>query len=425
MGATDSQKIPGGKLCVADPTLLALPPLADGEVVRATGQRAVKPIPAALPAMGPVGFNLFGVHDIYGRGTHVDPSPHCDPFLMCAAMKAPPGMKPPFCAHPHCGASVASIMFNGGAIMPWDNVQGTEPEPLLPGGIYHVNTGAGCVHDEPFEAIDLRTRTRPGFADGEPTSQPVGADGDQRTWMMQLWWNAIDMSQPVGTPLTPVCSQVVSPAEVPRIVQPDGLLVRVVGGSYQGSQDVLAASSAHATLLLHVRVEPGVDGTLGPLPSDFNGFAWVLEGKVTVGGGGGGGGEEAGEEAGNGVEVEHGANGLVLLPPGGDSLRLRHSGGADSSGAAQVFIGFGRPHRKPYCKYVGYGGGLIHRSVEEAMEAMGEYEADPKGYGRNAAAGAAKEVDTSAFELVAGFQSNGGDMMERRQGIMARFKYKE
>ena len=196
------------KLCVADPALLALPALAAGERIRPTGPRSCEPLTASLLSMGPA-VNLFGVHDIYGRGTHVPASPHADPFVMCTVVKAPAGFKPPFCAHPHCGASVASILFQGTAIRPWDNVSGTEAKPLLPGGIYHVDTGAGCVHDEPMEPVDLRRCTRPGFAEGEPTSVPPDAEG--RTWMMQLWWNGIDMQQPPGAPLRPVSTQAISP----------------------------------------------------------------------------------------------------------------------------------------------------------------------------------------------------------------------
>jgi hypothetical protein len=88
------------KLLVADPALLALPPLAPGESIAETGARHVEAITEAIPKMGP-GYSLFGVHDIRGRGTHVEPSPHCDPFIMCQAVSLPAGIKPPFCAHPH------------------------------------------------------------------------------------------------------------------------------------------------------------------------------------------------------------------------------------------------------------------------------------------------------------------------------------
>ena len=80
----------------------------------------------------------------------------------------------------------------------------------------------------------------------------------------------------------------------------------------------------------------------------------------------------------------------------------------------------------PFHPVMGYGGGLIHRSVDEAMAAMAEYEADPLGYGRAAAgAAAAAAVDTSGYELVGGFQSDGGEMMERPAGVTARFTYRK
>ena len=143
------------KLLVADASQLALPPLAPGEEVRASGPRAAEPLAEPLQPMRPgsLTFGLFGCHDIRGRGSHVSACPHADPFILCTAAVMPPGAKPPFCAHPHCGASVASLLFKGGAITPWDNVQGFEREKLLPGGVYHVDTGAGCVHDEPIEVL--------------------------------------------------------------------------------------------------------------------------------------------------------------------------------------------------------------------------------------------------------------------------------
>ena len=53
---------------------------------------------------------------------------------------------------------------------------------------------------------------------------------------------------------------------------------------------------------------------------------------------------------------------------------------------------------------------------------MADYEADPKHFGR-AAAKAEAQVDMSAYKLVPGFQSDGGEMMERPAGAIARFAY--
>ncbi|KAH8043853.1 quercetin 2,3-dioxygenase [Aureococcus anophagefferens] len=85
------------------------------------------------------------------------------------------------------------------------------------------------------------------------------------------------------------------------------------------------------------------------------------------------------------VELEFGAEGLCLLPPGGTALRLRNLGDAPA----------------------------------QALAAMAEYERDPGARPRVARRGA---VDTSHLDLVGGFQDNGGPMLERPDGVVARFK---
>ena len=88
---------------------------------------------------------LFGAHDIRGRGSDVPGCAHADPFFLCDAVRLPRHAKPPFCAHPHSGAGVISLLFRAACtVRPWDNVQGAEAEPLRAGGIYHVDTGAGA-----------------------------------------------------------------------------------------------------------------------------------------------------------------------------------------------------------------------------------------------------------------------------------------
>ncbi|KAG8456898.1 hypothetical protein KFE25_012688 [Diacronema lutheri] len=409
------------KLLVAEPALLALPALGLGEAVRASGEREARALSAALPSVGR-GFNLFGTHDIRGRGTHVESSPHCDPFIMCVAATVGAGQRLPFCAHPHCGASVATILLQGAAIRPWDNVHGDEPEPLLPGGVYHVDTGAGCVHDEPLEPIDARARTRAGFSPDELPAVPC-ADPRADTRLVQLWWNALAADAPPRG----VRTQVLAPADVPRVTQDDGIAVRVLAGSYRGCADALAPSSRHPVLVLHVRLPPGGAGALSPLPADFNGFVWQLSGAAEVGGhidapppGCARWGERpSSPRAAPAVALSAGARGLAILPPGGDALRLAN-GAADAP--VELLVALGRPHRAPYFKYVGYGGALIHRSVGEVEAAMCEYEKSPADFGRAAAGADAAPVDVGArYTLVPGFQADGGEMMERPADVVARF----
>ena len=118
------------KALVTDPRAVSLPPLRDSDVIRPDGDREVTLLSAGLPTIGP-GFALFGTMDVRGRGSHVEPSPHCDPFVMATAASVPVDMKLPFCAHPHCGASVSSILFQGTAVRPWDNINGTFAPRIL------------------------------------------------------------------------------------------------------------------------------------------------------------------------------------------------------------------------------------------------------------------------------------------------------
>ena len=234
-------------------------------------------------------------------------------------------------------------------------------------------------------------------------------------------------------------TQIVAPDEVPVVALGDGVVARVLGGSLGGvggtNGDPLAASvnaRAAPVLLLHVHVAPGAAGTLAPLPAEFNGFLWMLDGALVVGG-------DGGDALADGVPAQFGGNGLLRLPPGGDALALCNN---DCERPARALVALGRPRRKPYYKYVGYGGGFIHSSVSAVEAAMAEYEQDPCGYGRRAAvedaaaeedggdesdAGTAEQtipaVEMSAYELIGGFQENGGDMMERPPEVVGRFTY--
>ena len=74
---------------------------------------------------------LFGAHDIRGRGSDVPGCAHADPFFLCDAVRLPRHAKPPFCAHPHSGAGVISLLFRAACtVRPWDKdilyVQGAE-----------------------------------------------------------------------------------------------------------------------------------------------------------------------------------------------------------------------------------------------------------------------------------------------------------
>jgi hypothetical protein len=161
-------------------------------------------------------------------------------------------------------------------------------------------------------------------------------------------------------------------------------------------------------LLLHVRVPPRASGAIGPLPHEYNGFAWMTHGACAFGGGGAP------------VVAETGAMGMVLLPPGGTELTVANEGERE----AIFVLALGQPHRAPYFKYVGYGGGFVHRSRKAVEAALAEYERAPTEYGRAAAGAEARPVSFDAYEMVSGFQDNDGEMFERPEGLPpGRFKW--
>ena len=171
---------------------------------------------------------LFGAHDIRGRGSDVPGCAHADPFFLCDAVRLPRHAKPPFCAHPHSGAGVISLLFRAACtVRPWDNVQGAEAEPLRAGGIYHVDTGAGCVHDEPFDPLSSGETFGGRFDQQGP---PVPADGDA-SWLAQLWYDALPEDE--NAPPRPVSSAVGRPEDVP-VVRDRPFAVRVLVGDYGG-----------------------------------------------------------------------------------------------------------------------------------------------------------------------------------------------
>ena len=312
---------------------------------------------------------------------------HADPFFLCDAVRLPRHAKPPFCAHPHSGAGVISLLFRAACtVRPWDNVQGAEAEPLRAGGIYHVDTGAGCVHDEPFDPLSSGETFGGRFDEQGP---PIPADGDA-SWLAQLWYDALPEDE--NAPPRPVSSAVGRPEDVP-VVRDEGLAVRVLVGSYGGVTGPVTA--ALPLVILHGRVDGAA--TLASLPPGHNGFIWVLDGALTAGG----------------ATLTYGERGLGLLPPGGDRLRLE--------GAAEFFVGLGPPRRVPHYKYVGYGGGFVSRSVAGVEAAMSEYERDPRAFGRTTAVA----PSTDHLDLVGGFQDDDGPMMERPAETVARFVYKK
>ena len=418
------------RFAYVDPAETCLPALDAADSDRpAKGQsqrRAVERVPSV--ARGAFITNLLGARDIRGRGSHSDAVPHADPFILVHFIETAVRIKPPFCAHPHMGTEVATISLRGEEMWPWDNLNGYEKTKLHAGGVYLCSTGRGVVHDESEQPpFTVRKVMRASFDPAQEEGLRPSPEGDVRSQFLQVWWNAGYIYEG-GQPL-PICTtQLTSPAEIPLRVLPGGVAVRVligelpaqlgVGGDGDGVAAVCSPVKQRGSspvLMLHVCAPPGSDSTLR-VPSDMNGFLFVCDpdgGRIVVGDG-----DASGSAAGASGETFAGdveGHLMAKLPPGGTELRLRNPS-AESPCELLIFLGI--PVRKPYCKYVGYGGAMVHANRDLVEEAMAVYERDPKNFGRD---DSAARIDWSKYFLVPGFQNRDGPGLEREDGVLARF----
>ena len=235
-----------------------------------------------------------------------------------------------------------------------------------------------------------------------------------------------------GAPVPAGCTQLVSPAAVPLRILPGGIAVRVLIGTLPDQGDGGSPSTSpiqqrgsSPVLVLHARAAPGADATL-KVPAEMNGFLFVSDpdgGRVVVGPG-----DEDREDVPVGGAIgTPGANAchtyggdlvghqMATLPPGGTDLRLRNP---SLEKPCELLIFLGIPCRKPYFKYCGYGGAMVHANRELVEEAMSVYEQDPKNFGRD---DSSAQIDWSRYFLVSGFQDRGGPGLEREDGVLARF----
>ena len=257
--------------------------------------------------------------------------------------------------------------------MTGDNKNGNEKTKLLPGGVYYVSTGSGVVHDEtqhlPFSTRKL---SQSAFEHGQNGNVPC-QDGELLTQFFQVWWNG----GIIYNETLPKCTtQIKQPSEIPLVLLEGGLAVRVLVGQLPLQQSTETATDNTETegetktktktktekatdttttenlqspidlmdmtpmLIMHCRIDPEGDTTIF-LPPTMNGAAFVT---------------------GKGAQVVFDqiyccqpdvSSQMALLPPGGKELRIRNP---SKTMASEFMIFLGEPVRKPYCKYVGYGG---------------------------------------------------------------------
>lgn len=318
---------------------------------------------------------LFGTRGVDNDGT--DTGVDVDPFLLCHFVSIPSETgemkKPPFCAHPHTGTAVATLLFEGCDMRPWDNVQGYEKDKLHAGGVYLVCSGQGCVHDEGHEPVHMGVSSY-GKADFGIT---ISDGGSKPFRMCQLWFDAGHIHREGGPP--PVSSIVVQPEQV-SLLAGGSMRMRLLLGNYGGQASYEGTSQVGVTVL-HCALLPFVGPGQMTIPAGTNAFVFCMArgARVTL--------TSLTEGVGH-SDIILPPRQELLLPPSSDGYEVsvevdvgEKSEEACADDALELLVGYGVPAGKPFCKLLGYGGALVADTEAKVRALMCQYEKDPKHFG--------------------------------------------
>lgn len=247
-----------------------------------------------------------------------------DPFLLLdemGPMEVAPGEAKGAPDHPHRGFETVTYLLSGE--MEHKDSRGHSGR-LRPGDVQWMTAGAGVVHSEMPSAEFQRTGGRMhGF---------------------QLWVNL-----PRGEKLTKPRYQEIPRERIPKATSLDGLVtVNVIAGEALGQKAVI---ETHTPIIyLHYQLKPG--GVVNqPVPSDFNVFAYVVEGEGLFG-----------------EESERGEDGqMVLFAHDGGEVRIANP--ADAKTKLEVLIIGGVPLNEPIARY----GPFVMNTPQEIQQAFEDY----------------------------------------------------
>lgn len=173
-----------------------------------------------------------------------------DPFLMLDELRLPSkDAKAGFPWHPHRGQETVTIVLDG-RVRHEDSLG--NKGVIGPGGVQWMTAGRGIVHSEMPES-----------------------SGDAPLWGFQLWVNL-----PKKEKMCKPRYQDIQAEGVP-VIQQQGTQVRVLAGEVDGQQG--AVKTKHPILALDVKMDPG-SAFVQPVPRGWNAFAYVCQGKGSIGG---------------------------------------------------------------------------------------------------------------------------------------------
>ena len=247
-----------------------------------------------------------------------------DPFLLLdemGPMEVSPGEAKGAPDHPHRGFETVTYLLSGE--MEHKDSRGHAGR-LRPGDVQWMTAGAGVVHSE------------------MPSKDFQRAGG--RMHGFQLWVN-LPRTEKMAAPRY----QEIPGERIPKATSADGLVtVRVIAGEALGQH--AAIETRTPIMYLHYVIKPG--GVINqPVPSDYNGFAYIVDGSGLFG--------EPGERAGDGQ--------MVMFAPDGDSVRIENA--RDAGKNLDVLLIAGLPLNEPIARY----GPFVMNTQAEIHQAFEDY----------------------------------------------------
>jgi redox-sensitive bicupin YhaK (pirin superfamily) len=241
-----------------------------------------------------------------------------DPFLLLDEFKSdrPDDYLAGFPDHPHRGFETVTYMLAGA--MEHRDHAGNRGE-LVAGSVQWMTAGRGIVHSE-------MPRQRDGLM-----------------WGFQLWVNL-----PARDKMIAPRYQDIAPERIPEVKLAEGVVARVIAGKAGGARGPVEGIATQP-VYLDVRMSPGARVDL-PLTPGHNAFAYVYEGRLTLG------------AASRAQEI---AAGQLAALSDGDSLRAM----TGSDAPARFLLLAARPLREPMARY----GPFVMTTREEIMQAVDAY----------------------------------------------------
>jgi len=245
-----------------------------------------------------------------------------DPFLLLDEMgpiTLSPGDAKGAPDHPHRGFETVTYMIDG--IFEHKDSHGNSGK-LGPGDVQWMTAGSGVIHSEMPEREFLRKGGRlHGF---------------------QLWVNLPKKDKMIKPHYQDV------PAQKIPVVQKDGVTVRVIAGESMGKHAIIDTKTP--IMYLHYTIQPGVK-MIQKVPSDYNAFAYVIDGEGLFGADA----RSAGKEQ------------AVFFEKNGEELVI--SASKDSTSPLDVLVIGGIPLGEPVARY----GPFVMNTEQEIREAVSDY----------------------------------------------------